>query len=161
MAKENKQMCCLICGQMQPKSSFMSHIAAHLHYKQYRCEDCQFEAVTAEEMADHEMTNGHMGQTIHHRYMERVCRLIYNDCDYGEKNGGLEKVLKRKMVGANEEETANANVQTSADNNPPTPAVVATETTKTNSTAPQENVGNFVDSRGIKEEECCFDSIFD
>lgn len=36
--------------------------------------------------------------------MDRVCRFIYNDCDYGDRNGGLEKVLKRKLVSAIDEE---------------------------------------------------------
>ena len=82
--------------------------------------------------------------------MERVCRLIYNDCDYAEKNGGLEKVLKRKMVSSANEE---GNGQTS-NNNPPTPAVLAKESAKTYA---QTNDGNFLAGIGrilsIKQEE--------
>jgi hypothetical protein len=53
--------------------------------------------------------------------MDRLCRLVYNDCDYSEKNG-LEKVLKRKMVSCiNEEGNVNGNGQTV--NNTPTPVV--------------------------------------
>ena len=44
-------------------------------------------------------------QILRNPYMDRVCRFIYNDCDYGERNGGLEKVLKRKLVSAADEES--------------------------------------------------------
>uniref|UniRef100_A0A915LV40 Uncharacterized protein n=1 Tax=Meloidogyne javanica TaxID=6303 RepID=A0A915LV40_MELJA len=50
-------------------------------------------------MADHEAANnGHTAQfhILRNPYMDRVCRFIYNDCDYGERNGGLDNVLKRK-----------------------------------------------------------------
>jgi hypothetical protein len=35
--------------------------------------------------------------------MDRVCRFIYNDCDFGERNGGLLEVLKRKLISTNDE----------------------------------------------------------
>lgn len=59
----SKQMPCLICGQVQQKNSFLAHISEHLNYKQHKCQDCSFESVTAEEMADHETANpDHFGQ---------------------------------------------------------------------------------------------------
>jgi hypothetical protein len=53
----SKQMPCLICGQMLPKNSFLTHISEHLNYRQHKCQDCGFESTTAEEMADHEAEN--------------------------------------------------------------------------------------------------------
>uniref|UniRef100_A0A915LNH1 C2H2-type domain-containing protein n=1 Tax=Meloidogyne javanica TaxID=6303 RepID=A0A915LNH1_MELJA len=92
IATANKVMACLICGQVQPKNSFLSHISEHLNYKQHKCLECNFTSVTPEEMADHEAANnGHTAQfhILRNPYMDRVCRFIYNDCDYGERNGGI------------------------------------------------------------------------
>nr|CAD2194203.1 unnamed protein product [Meloidogyne enterolobii] len=109
IATANKVMACLICGQVQPKNSFLSHISEHLNYKQHKCLECDFTSVTPEEMADHEAANnGHTAQfhILRNPYMDRVCRFIYNDCDYGERNGGLDNVLKRKLASSKEDETS-------------------------------------------------------
>uniref|UniRef100_A0A915NXJ4 C2H2-type domain-containing protein n=1 Tax=Meloidogyne floridensis TaxID=298350 RepID=A0A915NXJ4_9BILA len=109
IATANKVMACLICGQVQPKNSFLSHISEHLNYKQHKCLECNFTSVTPEEMADHEAANnGHTAQfhILRNPYMDRVCRFIYNDCDYGERNGGLDNVLKRKLASSKEDETS-------------------------------------------------------
>uniref|UniRef100_A0A915MX29 C2H2-type domain-containing protein n=1 Tax=Meloidogyne javanica TaxID=6303 RepID=A0A915MX29_MELJA len=109
IATANKVMACLICGQVQPKNSFLSHISEHLNYKQHKCLECNFTSVTPEEMADHEAANnGHTAQfhILRNPYMDRVCRFIYNDCDYGERNGGLDNVLKRKLASSKDDETS-------------------------------------------------------
>lgn len=36
-------------------------------------------------------------------YLDRLCSFAYNDCEFGEKNGGLENVLKRKLISEEDE----------------------------------------------------------
>ncbi|KAL3084069.1 hypothetical protein niasHS_009202 [Heterodera schachtii] len=101
-----KQLKCLMCGQSESRSTFMAHIAEHLNYRPHQCAECDFRSVTAEQMADHEATTEHVGQLYASRnpYLDRLCRFVYNDCDFGDKNGGLEKVLMRKLVSTADEE---------------------------------------------------------
>uniref|UniRef100_A0A183BKU8 C2H2-type domain-containing protein n=1 Tax=Globodera pallida TaxID=36090 RepID=A0A183BKU8_GLOPA len=103
-----KLLACLICGQSEPRNIFMAHIAEHFNYRPHKCAECDFRSVTAEQMADHEAATEHVGQlyALRNAYLDRMCRFVYNDCDFGEKNGGLEKVLKRKLVSTVEEEHA-------------------------------------------------------
>ncbi|KAL3085594.1 hypothetical protein niasHT_037335 [Heterodera trifolii] len=101
-----KVLKCLMCGQSESRSTFMAHIAEHLNYRPHQCAECEFRSVTAEQMADHEATTEHVGQLYASRnpYLDRLCRFVYNDCDFGDKNGGLEKVLMRKLVSTADEE---------------------------------------------------------
>lgn len=100
--KESNNIRCMICNRMENQRTLFAHISEHIGLKPHSCEHCDFQTAYECEAMRHE--SNYFGHRVrmnlnNNAYGNRMCRFVYNDCIFANKNGdNIERVLERPLL---------------------------------------------------------------